>query len=181
MYVELISKDEFLSHHGVKGQSWGDRNGPPYPLSRLSDSIEDGIRKKRKLKLQKENERIKKRTSELKKRNRKNKEIKKLVDKNKELKEEYRKNKLDDKRSKTNYLKKNDIRQMSNEEIKNYINRLQLEKQAWNLNNETAIEGARVVEDILKKTGQKSAESLLTFAIVYTGKQVIQKLLKNIV
>lgn len=23
----------FLSHHGIKGQSWGERNGPPYPLS----------------------------------------------------------------------------------------------------------------------------------------------------
>ena len=25
--------DDFLVHHGVKGQKWGDRNGPPYPLS----------------------------------------------------------------------------------------------------------------------------------------------------
>lgn len=25
--------DEFLEHHGIKGQKWGVRNGPPYPLS----------------------------------------------------------------------------------------------------------------------------------------------------
>lgn len=24
--------DEFLAHHGVKGQQWGVRNGPPYPI-----------------------------------------------------------------------------------------------------------------------------------------------------
>ena len=23
----------YLVHHGIKGQSWGERNGPPYPLS----------------------------------------------------------------------------------------------------------------------------------------------------
>lgn len=28
----------FLRHHGVKGQEWGVRNGPPYP-------IETGMRK----------------------------------------------------------------------------------------------------------------------------------------
>lgn len=30
-------KDE-LYHHGVKGQKWGDRNGPPYPLSSRNHS-----------------------------------------------------------------------------------------------------------------------------------------------
>lgn len=29
----LISEREFLSHHGINGQKWGVRNGPPYPLS----------------------------------------------------------------------------------------------------------------------------------------------------
>lgn len=24
--------DNYLEHHGIKGQKWGDRNGPPYPL-----------------------------------------------------------------------------------------------------------------------------------------------------
>ena len=23
---------DFLAHHGIKGQEWGVRNGPPYPL-----------------------------------------------------------------------------------------------------------------------------------------------------
>lgn len=28
----------YLKHHGIKGQKWGDRNGPPYPLSQESKS-----------------------------------------------------------------------------------------------------------------------------------------------
>lgn len=27
------SLEEYLAHHGVKGQKWGERRGPPYPLS----------------------------------------------------------------------------------------------------------------------------------------------------
>lgn len=23
---------DYLSHHGIKGQKWGVRNGPPYPI-----------------------------------------------------------------------------------------------------------------------------------------------------
>ena len=30
----LIPKDEDLQHHGVKGQTWGIRNGPPYPIEK---------------------------------------------------------------------------------------------------------------------------------------------------
>lgn len=33
-----MAYSRWLSHHGVKGQKWGERNGPPYPLdSSLSD------------------------------------------------------------------------------------------------------------------------------------------------
>lgn len=32
MQIHYVSK--YLSHHGIMGQSWGVRNGPPYPLSK---------------------------------------------------------------------------------------------------------------------------------------------------
>ncbi len=42
--------DEELFHHGVKGQKWGVRNGPPYPIDRstnhdtiVKDAIESGL------------------------------------------------------------------------------------------------------------------------------------------
>lgn len=31
MYNRWLSQD-YLAHHGVKGQKWGEKNGPPYPL-----------------------------------------------------------------------------------------------------------------------------------------------------
>lgn len=30
--------DETLAHHGIAGQKWGTRNGPPYPLNQSSKS-----------------------------------------------------------------------------------------------------------------------------------------------
>lgn len=30
---------EELYHHGVKGQQWGERNGPPYPLDSKGSSL----------------------------------------------------------------------------------------------------------------------------------------------
>lgn len=32
----VVSDGEFLSHHGIKGQKWGVKNGPPYPLTRVT-------------------------------------------------------------------------------------------------------------------------------------------------
>lgn len=32
-----IIQNDFLMHHGIKGQKWGDRNGPPYPLNPQKD------------------------------------------------------------------------------------------------------------------------------------------------
>ena len=29
----LKFEDDYISHHGIEGQKWGQRNGPPYPLS----------------------------------------------------------------------------------------------------------------------------------------------------
>lgn len=39
---------DFLEHHGVKGQSWGKKNGPPYPLSRGKDGKVTQTQKKKK-------------------------------------------------------------------------------------------------------------------------------------
>lgn len=34
-----MSYATYLAHHGVKGQKWGDRNGPPYPLNDVTKAI----------------------------------------------------------------------------------------------------------------------------------------------
>ena len=33
MNYRIIYKNDFISHHGILGQKWGKRNGPPYPLN----------------------------------------------------------------------------------------------------------------------------------------------------
>lgn len=37
-FVYQLSEDsDFLMHHGIKGQKWGEQNGPPYPLNPSKD------------------------------------------------------------------------------------------------------------------------------------------------
>ena len=38
MQVKRLRNDE-LYHHGVKGQSWGVKNGPPYPLNATGKAL----------------------------------------------------------------------------------------------------------------------------------------------
>lgn len=44
----MVYESNYISHHGIKGQSWGVRNGPPYPLKRTSSGAIDTSRKKKK-------------------------------------------------------------------------------------------------------------------------------------
>lgn len=37
--MEEDAQEEFLYHHGVEGMSWGDRNGPPYPLGGVDKKV----------------------------------------------------------------------------------------------------------------------------------------------
>lgn len=37
-----VDDDNDISHHGIKGQQWGVRNGPPYPLGAGGDTIANG-------------------------------------------------------------------------------------------------------------------------------------------
>lgn len=47
----------FLAHHGITGQKWGEKNGPPYPLHYSQKSAAE--KKRGKSDAQKESERIK--------------------------------------------------------------------------------------------------------------------------
>lgn len=39
--LSIADKVNALHHHGIQGQKWGDRNGPPYPLKRSQMSSEE--------------------------------------------------------------------------------------------------------------------------------------------
>lgn len=32
MFYRIVRTENYLMHHGIQGQKWGVRNGPPYPL-----------------------------------------------------------------------------------------------------------------------------------------------------
>lgn len=34
-YPRLFKNDSIMIHHGIKGQKWGVKNGPPYPIDKL--------------------------------------------------------------------------------------------------------------------------------------------------
>ena len=38
-----VTRNNELYHHGIKGQAWGVRNGPPYPLERHDNDSINGI------------------------------------------------------------------------------------------------------------------------------------------
>lgn len=37
----MSKRDVWLAHHGIKGQKWGIKNGPPYPLDSQSKSASE--------------------------------------------------------------------------------------------------------------------------------------------
>lgn len=73
MYDRTIKMNE-LYHHGVEGMSWGDRNGPPYPLSGANKKE---ARREAKAKIEKEKRLEKMRKAAAKKRKEQVKEAKK--------------------------------------------------------------------------------------------------------
>lgn len=40
-YGQFVSNSSYLSHHGIRGQKWGKKNGPPYPLGGGDYSAEE--------------------------------------------------------------------------------------------------------------------------------------------
>lgn len=48
----------FIAHHGIKGQEWGEQNGPPYPLGQKQKSRAELKAEKKDLKWAKRNESV---------------------------------------------------------------------------------------------------------------------------
>lgn len=44
----LVPKEDHIAHHGIDGQKWGVRKGPPYPLKRGAAKVKSGYKKWRK-------------------------------------------------------------------------------------------------------------------------------------
>lgn len=71
---------------------------------------------------------------------------------------------------------KKSVKDLSDEELRSTINRLQMEKQLTELTKQPETKkGKNVVGQILSKSGQAAASTLTTAAFTYLGKQAIKK------
>ena len=72
---------------------------------------------------------------------------------------------------------KKSVKDLSDEELRSMINRLQMEKQLTELTKQPETKkGKSVVGQILSKSGQAAASTLTTAAFAYLGKQAIKKM-----
>ena len=72
---------------------------------------------------------------------------------------------------------KKSVKDLSDEELRSMINRLQMEKQLTELTKQPETKkGKSVVGQILSKSGQAAASTLTTAAFTYLGKQAIKKM-----
>lgn len=44
----LVPKEDHIAHHGIDGQKWGVKNGPPYPLKKGIKKVKRAVRKAKK-------------------------------------------------------------------------------------------------------------------------------------
>ena len=58
MGYNVIFKDDYLEHHGILGQKWGHRNGPPYPLDANDHSAAEKEAQKQRFKLTDEQKKV---------------------------------------------------------------------------------------------------------------------------
>lgn len=117
MVVRRISSNSELYHHGIKGQEWGDRNGPPYPLD--SSPQKQAAKKKKvglvqKIKNKKKGKQLKKAREEKKKFNEQKEQLIKSGD--------------------VDAIKKYQVN-LSDEELARAVSRAQLTIQLETLNN----------------------------------------------
>lgn len=141
----------YLVHHGIKEQKWGSRNGPPYPLE---PSMHSAAEKKAEAKA---NYRIQKITNgDVEGAKREYKKAKA------EAKQEKKINRINEKAKREKELaKRSTVKEMSDEELKSEINRLQKEKQYKELTGYQKSRGSNFVENIAIMAGT----TLVTVAV----------------
>lgn len=187
---------DYLEHHGIFGQKWGHRNGPPYPIEPNNHSAAEkkanpGLMAKAKAaisdsqtkKIKQQSKQIQRQREELKKlKTEKDKEKQNQKNDKKEEKRVEQLNKDRQKLSATQMYKKLDT--LSDKEISDYLNRISNEKRIRDL---AAQEYAadHPVKTFIKNTGKtviKDVEKgLAAGAADYLGKKATKAINENLI
>lgn len=164
----IYTKNEYLAHHGVEKQKWGDRNGPPYPLhpeqmssaQKRANANEGWF--KRKIREAKEAKQIKKEAKEAKKVEEK---LAKQAHKQGRLSEQERKDVYNRADVKTAY---EHISEYSNKEIQSILDRYEMQRvlgeKVSNLNYKEKTKGKEKIDIAAKylesavNIGRKAAD-----------------------
>lgn len=170
---------DYLEHHGVKGQSWGDRNGPPYPLSRGKDGRITQTQKKKKqsfiARMSSERQKKVKAKQRAKAREAKKKEAEKTK-KEEMSKEELRAKLLTS--SDPDFISKH-MDLLTTNEINDRLNRISAEKRVKDLTKSE--EGKKQVDNAMKwvdkisKVAEATSKAAKAYSDVYDATQKSKK------
>lgn len=164
---ENATSQFYLAHHGVDGQQWGQRNGPPYPLNKGGklSLLKQRMAKRKQQKLEKKQEKIRKAQEE----------------KERRFKEE--KEKVKTSGTATEVLKYKG--KWNNEELQYISNRLRLESELAGYSakeTKTAmdkINSASRTMETMSKFADSGISLWNSFAKIYNAGQIKRKDLKS--
>lgn len=131
-----------LKHHGINGQKWGVKHGPPYPLP--SNPFRRKKKKQEDSKPQAEKKKKKKEPIDAEKRN-------------------------DMKKASKNR------RNLSDEELRKRIERIEMERKLKTLTDEELSPGKKAVKEVLSSAGKKTAQTIVSGAMLYGAKVALTK------
>ena len=164
----VITRDSTLKHHGILGQKWGDRNGPPYPLGASDHSASE---KKAGWRKSLSADKLLNRTMKQGK-NKPNispleKNIKDAKDINYNVKDIS--NSASETLSKKNYFnEKNDAKKLTDKELNDAVKRMELEKRYADLKTQDYSNEADKVSKILNYSGDILAIALSAASLAAT-------------
>lgn len=168
-----------LEHHGVKGQSWGEKNGPPYPLSRGKDGRITQTQKKKKQGL------VARMRADHQKKVKAKERAKKAAERKKKAAEEKEKSKTKEE-LRAELLKSTDPKfiakhmdLLETKEIKDRLDRIDTEKRLKNLlkddsSKKKVEKGMKWVENI-QKISEATTKTAGAYTAVYNATQQADK------
>lgn len=180
----ILNDDGVLVHHGRDGQKWGIKNGPPYPLDSATVSDSYGSHSKKyesnknasprvtrservskaftpSVKQGKDKESISPAEKAIKKTKEGVESSKKMVEQIGELRGDSKRVRAYEEASK-----------MSDQELRNVINRINLEKQYVDLTSSNLTKGERYASTTLSLAGDILAVSLSAAGLIVAIKQI---------